>query len=69
MAKIVLDGVAREVSIAREKDATVVIVDGRRYPVSEVASLPGGISFLVDGRFPCRVRLDRKSGYSDHTSW
>jgi biotin carboxyl carrier protein len=50
MAKIVLDGVAREVSIAREKDATVVIVDGRRYPVSEVASLPGGISFLVDGR-------------------
>lgn len=50
MAKIVLDGVEREVAIVRDKDGTVVTVDGRRYDVSEVATVPGAITFLIDRR-------------------
>ena len=48
MAKIVLDGVAREVSIERRKDTLVVVVDGRRHTVSDVNATVGTVAFLVD---------------------
>ena len=50
MARIVLDGVEREVAIARDKNGTVVTVDGRSYDVSEVVSVPGAVTFLIDKR-------------------
>jgi biotin carboxyl carrier protein len=48
MAKIVLDGVAREVSIERRNDTLVVVVDGRRHVVSDVNATAGTVAFLVD---------------------
>ncbi len=48
--KLVLDGVAREVTIDREGNGFVVTVDGRRYPVSEVSVSTGTLAFLVNRR-------------------
>jgi biotin carboxyl carrier protein len=48
MAKIVLDGVAREVSLERGPEGFVVVVDGRRHTVSDVHATAGTVAFLVD---------------------
>jgi biotin carboxyl carrier protein len=47
MAKIVLDGVAREVVIERGKDGVVVVVDGRRHAVSNIDANPGALTFFL----------------------
>ncbi len=47
MAKIVLDGVTREVALERSQDGVVVVVDGRRHAVSDVITLAGSVSFLL----------------------
>ena len=49
MAKIVLDGIEREVLVERGPDGTIVTVDGRRYPVSDVIALEGAIAFFANG--------------------
>jgi biotin carboxyl carrier protein len=46
MAKIVLDGIEREVSVERGAEGTVVTVDGRRYPVSEIIPMAGAVAFF-----------------------
>ena len=48
MAKIVLDGVAREVIVERGSEGVVVVVDGRRHNVSEIQATTGTVAFLVD---------------------
>lgn len=48
MAKIVLDGEAREVSVERSPDGFVVVVDGRRHVVGDVHATAGTLAFLVD---------------------
>ena len=48
MAKIVLDGVAREVEVHCGPDGVVVVVDGRRHNVSEIQVTSGTVAFLVD---------------------
>ena len=48
MAKIVLDGVTREVALERTTDGMVVVVDGRRYAVSDAVALSGSVvTFLM----------------------
>ena len=47
MAKIVLDGVTREVALERSQNGVVVVVDGRRHAVSEVITLASSVSFLL----------------------
>jgi biotin carboxyl carrier protein len=48
MAKIVLDGITREVVVERTADGVVVAVDGRRYAVREVIALTKALSFLIN---------------------
>jgi biotin carboxyl carrier protein len=48
MAKIVLDGVAREVSVERSGDTFVVVVDGRRHTLNDVHATAGTVAFLLD---------------------
>ena len=47
MAKIVLDGVAREVVLERGNNGIAVVVDGKRYDVSDVIPLSGSFSFML----------------------
>lgn len=47
MAKIVLNGSAREVIVERSGDGVVVVVDGRRHSVSDVLLLDKSFSFLI----------------------
>lgn len=47
MAKVVLDGIERDVVVERGPSGTIVSVDGRRYDVSEVIPLAGAVAFLV----------------------
>ncbi|HKW15560.1 MAG TPA: biotin/lipoyl-containing protein [Candidatus Krumholzibacteria bacterium] len=47
MAKIVLDGIAREVVLERTTDGIVVVVDGRRHEVRDVIPLSGSFSFML----------------------
>jgi biotin carboxyl carrier protein len=48
MAKIVLDGVSREVTVERGQDGMVVMVDGRRHIVRDVGASAGTVAFLLD---------------------
>lgn len=48
MATIVIDGVRREVVVARSNDGFIVTVDGRPHDVREVARVEGGLVFLMD---------------------
>src|SRR5262249_6176302 len=48
MAKIVLDGVTRDVVVERNQAETTVVVDGHRYVVREIVALSGSLSFLID---------------------
>lgn len=48
MATIVIDGVRREVVVARNGNGFVVTVDGRPHEVSEMARVEDGIVFLMD---------------------
>jgi len=47
MAKIDLDGIARDVVIERSGGTLTVVVDGRRHTVSNVIHLGGSFSFLI----------------------
>lgn len=47
MAKMVLDGVERDVNVERGPDGTVVTVDGRRYPVSDIIPMAGAVAFFA----------------------
>ncbi len=47
MATFVIDGVRREVVVARHGDAFVVTVDGRSHDVRHVARVDDGIAFLL----------------------
>jgi len=47
MAKIDLDGIARDVVIERSGGSLTVVVDGRRHTVSNVIHLGGSFSFLI----------------------
>jgi biotin carboxyl carrier protein len=47
MAKIVLDGVAREVVLERGNNGFAVVVDGKRYDVSDVIPLSESFSFML----------------------
>lgn len=47
MAKIDLDGIARDVVIERSGGSLTVFVDGRRHTVSNVIRLGGSFSFLI----------------------
>jgi len=47
MAKIDLDGIARDVVIERSGGSLTVVVDGRRHTVSNVIRLGGSFSFLI----------------------
>jgi biotin carboxyl carrier protein len=49
MAKIVLDGIARDVVVERGPNGTVVSVDGRRHDVKDIIPLAGALAFF-DGR-------------------
>jgi biotin carboxyl carrier protein len=48
VAKIVLDGVAREVAVERSPNGVTIVVDGRRHAVREVMTLNGAFSFLIN---------------------
>lgn len=48
MATIVIDGVRRDVVVARSDGGFVVTVDGRPHDVREVARVEDGIVFLMD---------------------
>lgn len=47
MATITIDGVRREVVVARHGDAFVVTVDGRSHDVRRVALVEDGLAFLL----------------------
>lgn len=47
MAKVDLDGIAREVVIERSGGSLTIVVDGRRHTVSNVIRLGGSFSFLI----------------------
>ncbi len=47
MAKINLDGIEREVNVQHGPDGTVVTVDGRHYPVSEIIPMAGAVAFFA----------------------
>jgi biotin carboxyl carrier protein len=46
MAKIVLDGITREVIVERGPQGTVVSVDGRRHDVKDIIALAGSVAFF-----------------------
>lgn len=48
MAKIVLDGISRDVAIERSGGSLTVVVDGRRHSVSDVIPLSGSFSFIME---------------------
>lgn len=48
MAKIVLDGIEREVAIERTPSGALVRVDDRRYAVSDVVHLAGSVAFFIE---------------------
>ena len=47
MAKIVLNGVARDVAIERGADGVVVMVDGRRHAVRDAGVVAGAVTFFL----------------------
>jgi len=47
MAKIILDGIEREVVLERNQDGTFVTVDGRRYAVTDVSWMPAAVIFSL----------------------
>lgn len=47
MARIVLDGIEREVMVERGPSGTTVFVDGRPYRVSEIVHLAGAVGFFA----------------------
>ena len=47
MAKIVIDGIAREVEVKRGAGGTVVTVDGRKYAVNDILPLAGAVAFFA----------------------
>jgi acetyl/propionyl-CoA carboxylase alpha subunit len=48
MAKIMLDGVTREVTVERASDGMTVVVDGRRHTVSDAVALSNAVvTFLL----------------------
>ena len=47
VATIVIDGVRREVVVARHGDGFVVTVDGRSHDVRHVALVEDGLAFLL----------------------
>jgi len=48
MAAIIIDGVRREVAVARSQDGFVVTVGARRYDVRDVVRMDDGLAFLLD---------------------
>lgn len=47
MARIVLDGIERDVMVERGPSGTTVFVDGRPYRISEVVHLAGAVGFFA----------------------
>lgn len=47
MAKIVLNGTTRDVVMERTEAGASVVVDGRRYVVSDVVALAGSLAFKI----------------------
>jgi biotin carboxyl carrier protein len=50
VAKIVIDGVSREVTVERGQDGMVVTVDGRRHAVRDVSGSRDAVAFLLDSK-------------------
>jgi biotin carboxyl carrier protein len=62
MAKLTLDGVTRDVVVERKNGGVVVVVDGRRYPVTDVTGLTASISFFIENSIHVALVSNNMSG-------